>query len=202
MPAPGRPFTPFTHATAGRSGRGVVGLGNRDRGHRVAVCSTGLIGDRLLMDKLCSPRRAHRSARDTWRAEFGAAIKAAHAIMTTTLPFKQVALHHQNNWTVGGQKSAGMLALACWPPCCACSPPTRPSKPQNSSARLCAAPPRPRSTARHRQQLHSTNDTVLLLVRNQIPLPQTDLDGPCYGVCKQLRARLQASARKSQYRHR
>src|SRR5207302_2344231 len=36
---------------------------------------------------------------------------AAHAIMTTDTVAKQVALHHRNQWTVGGMaKGAGMLA--------------------------------------------------------------------------------------------
>jgi len=37
--------------------------------------------------------------------------EAAQAIMTTDTVPKQVALHHPNNWTVGGMaKGAGMLA--------------------------------------------------------------------------------------------
>ena len=96
-----------THATAehtaaalsGRASRFPVGAGD------VAVCSTGLIGERLPLKKLLSgvDAAARGLARDG-----GAA--AAQAIMTTdTVP--KTALHSGQGFTVGGMaKGAGMLA--------------------------------------------------------------------------------------------
>ena len=74
----------------------------------VAVCSTGLIGDRLPMDKVLVGVQeiVHEMAGGLTGGE-----EAARAIMTTDTVPKQVALHHDNNWTVGGMaKGAGMLA--------------------------------------------------------------------------------------------
>jgi glutamate N-acetyltransferase/amino-acid N-acetyltransferase len=96
-----------THATAehvaarltGTNPRLIIGAGE------VAVCSTGLIGERLPMDRLLPGVRAavRGLARDGGPA-------AAEAIMTTdTLPKTTVV--SGTGWTVGGMaKGAGMLA--------------------------------------------------------------------------------------------
>ena len=71
----------------------------------VAVCSTGLIGDRLPMDKVLAgvTEIVHEMAGGLTGGD-----EAAHAIMTTDTVPKQVALHHRDNWTVGGMaKGAG-----------------------------------------------------------------------------------------------
>lgn len=77
----------------------------------VAVCSTGLIGDTLPMDKILSGvdtltteiRRA-----DAVSPESGTA--AAGAIMTTDLVSKQ-AVYHGDGWSLGGMgKGVGMMA--------------------------------------------------------------------------------------------
>jgi glutamate N-acetyltransferase/amino-acid N-acetyltransferase len=96
-----------THATAehtaavlsGRASRFPVGPGD------VAVCSTGLIGERLPLPKLLTGVEA--AARALSR-DGGAA--AAQAIMTTdTVP--KTAVHSGQGFTVGGMaKGAGMLA--------------------------------------------------------------------------------------------
>jgi glutamate N-acetyltransferase/amino-acid N-acetyltransferase len=96
-----------THATAehtaavlsGRASRFPVGAGD------VAVCSTGLIGERLPLKKLLSGIDA--AARGLSR-DGGA--DAAAAIMTTdTVP--KTAVHSGEGFTVGGMaKGAGMLA--------------------------------------------------------------------------------------------
>ncbi|MER7275908.1 bifunctional glutamate N-acetyltransferase/amino-acid acetyltransferase ArgJ [Dactylosporangium sp. NPDC000244] len=96
-----------THATAehtaavlsGRASRFPVGAGD------VAVCSTGLIGERLPMPKLLAGVDA--AARALSR-DGGAG--AAQAIMTTdTVP--KTAVHSGQGFTVGGMaKGAGMLA--------------------------------------------------------------------------------------------
>ncbi|KFU76446.1 glutamate N-acetyltransferase [Amycolatopsis lurida] len=74
----------------------------------VAVCSTGLIGERLPMDALLS-------GVDTAFAGLGtgsdADLAAATAVMTTDTKPKQAAAKHDSGWSVGGfAKGAGMLA--------------------------------------------------------------------------------------------
>ncbi|WP_410651005.1 bifunctional glutamate N-acetyltransferase/amino-acid acetyltransferase ArgJ [Amycolatopsis sp. cmx-4-54] len=74
----------------------------------VAVCSTGLIGERLPMDALLS-------GVDTAFAGLGtgteADLAAATAIMTTDTKPKQAVAKHDSGWSVGGfAKGAGMLA--------------------------------------------------------------------------------------------
>ncbi|HEX2772392.1 MAG TPA: bifunctional ornithine acetyltransferase/N-acetylglutamate synthase, partial [Micromonosporaceae bacterium] len=98
-----------THATAeltaaalsGGKGRQMLGASD------VAVCSTGLIGERLPMDKLLPGVRA--AVRGLSRTGGPA---AAEAIMTTDTRPKTTAVTGAG-WTVGGMaKGAGMLAPA------------------------------------------------------------------------------------------
>ncbi|WP_424953444.1 bifunctional glutamate N-acetyltransferase/amino-acid acetyltransferase ArgJ [Corynebacterium bovis] len=73
----------------------------------VAVCSTGLIGDRLPMDRVLAGVRALPAALDTTPE---AAHGAARAIMTTDLVAKE-AVHRADGWTVGAMgKGVGMMA--------------------------------------------------------------------------------------------
>jgi glutamate N-acetyltransferase / amino-acid N-acetyltransferase len=95
-----------THATAELTASAVSGGGRLLIGaSEVAVCSTGLIGERLPMDKLTPGVRAAVKglARDGGPA-------AAEAIMTTdTRP--KTTVRTGTGWTVGGMaKGAGMLA--------------------------------------------------------------------------------------------
>lgn len=72
----------------------------------VLVCSTGLIGDQLPLDKLVAgvSTAANALARD-------AGLGAAEAIMTTDTRAKEAQFRSPNGWTVGGMaKGAGMLA--------------------------------------------------------------------------------------------
>jgi glutamate N-acetyltransferase/amino-acid N-acetyltransferase len=72
----------------------------------VAVCSTGLIGERLPMQRLLPGVTA---AVDALAGDGGPA--AAQAIMTTDTRAKQAALTTAAGWSVGGMaKGAGMLA--------------------------------------------------------------------------------------------
>jgi glutamate N-acetyltransferase/amino-acid N-acetyltransferase len=72
----------------------------------VAVCSTGLIGERLPIDSLLAGA-AH--AVDALSADGGPA--AAEAIMTTDSVPKLATVTHPDGWSVGGMaKGAGMLA--------------------------------------------------------------------------------------------
>ncbi len=71
----------------------------------VAVCSTGLIGERLPMDRLIAGISAAHGALNP-----GGGLDAATAIMTTDSRPKQ-AVVHGDGWTIGGMaKGAGMLA--------------------------------------------------------------------------------------------
>jgi glutamate N-acetyltransferase/amino-acid N-acetyltransferase len=89
-----------THATA-EAAAGALGLGAID----VAVCSTGLIGERLPMPLLLTGVGKAAADLDT-----GGGDAAARAIMTTdTVP--KTATVTGPGWTVGGMaKGAGMLA--------------------------------------------------------------------------------------------
>ncbi len=89
------------HATAEKTAE-VLGCGAVE----VAVCSTGLIGERLPMDKLLPGVEAAAKA---LAADGGAS--AATAIMTTDTVAKNAAITSPAGWTVGGiAKGAGMLA--------------------------------------------------------------------------------------------
>ncbi|HUR72759.1 MAG TPA: bifunctional glutamate N-acetyltransferase/amino-acid acetyltransferase ArgJ [Sporichthya sp.] len=89
-----------THRTAEHVAE-ILGLSSAD----VAVCSTGLIGQRLPMDKLLAGCEAATEALSVDGGE-----GAAHAIMTTDSVSKQ-AVSTGSGYTVGGMaKGAGMLA--------------------------------------------------------------------------------------------
>jgi len=89
-----------THRTAEHVAQ-VLGISATD----VAVCSTGLIGERLPMDLLLAGVDAAAAALDTSRHE-----DAARAIMTTDTVPKQ-ATHAGDGWSLSGlAKGAGMLA--------------------------------------------------------------------------------------------
>ncbi len=72
----------------------------------VAVCSTGLIGERLPMPRLLAGVAAATAAlSDTGGTD------AADAIRTTDTVVKQAVVRHETGWTIGGMaKGAGMLA--------------------------------------------------------------------------------------------
>jgi glutamate N-acetyltransferase/amino-acid N-acetyltransferase len=90
-----------THRTAEHTAA-TLGIGAGE----VAVCSTGLIGERLPMLQLLAGVAAAAAA----LSDAGGA-DAADAIRTTDTVAKQSALTHDTGWTVGGMaKGAGMLA--------------------------------------------------------------------------------------------
>jgi glutamate N-acetyltransferase/amino-acid N-acetyltransferase len=98
-----------THATAEHTAAALTGANARLRlgAGEVAICSTGLIGERLPMEKLLTGvRSAVRGlARD-------GGLAAAEAIMTTDTRPKTTVVTG-TGWTVGGMaKGAGMLAPA------------------------------------------------------------------------------------------
>jgi glutamate N-acetyltransferase/amino-acid N-acetyltransferase len=162
----------------------------------VAVCSTGLIGDRLPMDRLLAgvTEIVHELAGGLHGGD-----DAARAIMTTDTVPKQVALHHSldsgENWTVGGMaKGAGMLA-----PSLATMLVVLTTDAVVDAAALDAA--LRRATARTFDRLDvdgscSTNDTVLLMASgaSEIRPSQEHLEDAVLRVCADLCAQLQADA--------
>ena len=92
-----------THATAEKVAE-VLGTGAIE----VAVCSTGLIGERLPMSAVLSGVDSAVKALD---ASPEAALNAATGVMTTDSKPKQAFAQHESGWSVGGfAKGAGMLA--------------------------------------------------------------------------------------------
>lgn len=92
-----------THATAEKVAE-VLGVGAID----VAVCSTGLIGERLPMAAVLS---GVDSAVQALAATPEAGLAAATAVMTTDTKPKQSFQDYPGGWSIGGfAKGAGMLA--------------------------------------------------------------------------------------------
>lgn len=102
----GPPGFQDTHATAERVAELLTAAGPQPVGAGdVAVCSTGLIGERLPMDRLLA---GVATAVGELASDGGAA--AAEAIMTTDTRPKTTTVNGQG-WSVGGMaKGAGMLA--------------------------------------------------------------------------------------------
>ncbi|MBB3754471.1 glutamate N-acetyltransferase/amino-acid N-acetyltransferase [Mycolicibacterium sp. BK634] len=185
-----------THATAEAVAAALSEWGTETGPVEVAICSTGLIGDRLPMEKVLAgvTEIVH---------ELGGGLtggdEAARAIMTTDTVPKQVALHHSiesgENWTVGGMaKGAGMLA-----PSLATMLVVLTTDAVADAAALDTA--LRRATAKTFDRLDvdgscSTNDTVLLLASgaSEIAPSQEDLDAAVLRVCDDLCAQLQADA--------
>jgi glutamate N-acetyltransferase/amino-acid N-acetyltransferase len=181
-----------THATAEELAAALTEWGTETGAIDVAVCSTGLIGDRLPMDKVLAgvANLVHEMAGGITGGE-----EAARAIMTTDTAPKQVALHHPDNWTVGGMaKGAGMLAPSLATMLCVL---TTDAVAESSALEAALR----RATARTFDRLDvdgacSTNDTVLLLASgaSEIAPSQADLDDAVLRVCDDLCAQLQADA--------
>jgi glutamate N-acetyltransferase/amino-acid N-acetyltransferase len=181
-----------THATAEGLAAALSEWGTETGAIDVAVCSTGLIGDRLPMDKVLAGvvQLVHDMAGGITGGE-----EAARAIMTTDTVPKQVALHHPGNWTVGGMaKGAGMLAPSLATMLCVL---TTDAVAEASALEQALR----RATARTFDRLDidgscSTNDTVLLLASgaSEITPSQADLDDAVLRVCDDLCAQLQADA--------
>jgi glutamate N-acetyltransferase / amino-acid N-acetyltransferase len=181
-----------THATAEAVAAALSDWGTETGAIEVAVCSTGLIGDRLPMDKVLAGvgHVVHEMAGGLAGGE-----EAARAIMTTDTVPKQVALHHPDKWTIGGMaKGAGMLAPSLATMLCVL---TTDAVAEAGSLEEALR----RATARTFDRLDvdgscSTNDTVLLLASgaSEIAPSQTDLDDAVLRVCDDLCAQLQADA--------
>jgi glutamate N-acetyltransferase/amino-acid N-acetyltransferase len=181
-----------THATAEAVAAALSDWGTETGAIEVAVCSTGLIGDRLPMDKVLAgvTEIVHELAGGLTGGE-----EAARAIMTTDTVPKQVALHHSGNWTVGGMaKGAGMLA-----PSLATMLTVITTDAVADAATLDQALRKATAVTFDRLDVDgscSTNDTVLLLASgaSEIAPSQADLDDAVLQVCDDLCAQLQADA--------
>src|SRR3984957_446229 len=96
----GAPGFQDTHATAERLASVLD-----DSAGEIVVCSTGLIGERLPMDKLLPAVDAAVA-----EADRSGGVHAADAIRTTDTIIK-IAFRRQEGWAIGGMaKGAGMLA--------------------------------------------------------------------------------------------
>ncbi|OKH64891.1 N-acetylglutamate synthase [Mycobacterium sp. SWH-M1] len=180
------------HATAEAVAAALSDWGTETGAIEVAVCSTGLIGDRLPMDKVRAgvTEIVHEMAGGLTGGE-----EAARAIMTTDTVPKQVALHHQDRWTVGGMaKGAGMLAPSLATMLCVLT-----TDAVADAAALDRALRRATAATFDRLDVDgscSTNDTVLLLSSgaSEVTPSQDDLDAAVLAVCEDLCAQLQADA--------
>jgi glutamate N-acetyltransferase/amino-acid N-acetyltransferase len=181
-----------THATAEAVAAALSDWGTETGAIEVAVCSTGLIGDRLPMAKILT---GVRGIVHEMHGGLTGGDDAARAIMTTDTVPKQVALHHRNNWTVGGMaKGAGMLAPSLATMLCVITTDAVAEAPALEQALRRAA-----ALTFDRLDIDgtcSTNDTVLLLASgaSEIAPPQADLDDAVLNVCDDLCAQLQADA--------
>jgi glutamate N-acetyltransferase/amino-acid N-acetyltransferase len=181
-----------THATAEAVAAALSAWGTDTGAIEVAVCSTGLIGDRLPMDKVLSGVTAivHEMA-----GGLTGGAEAAQAIMTTDTVPKQVALHHPDNWTVGGMaKGAGMLAPSLATMLCVITTDAVVDADALDKALRSAA-----SRTFDRLDVDgscSTNDTIILLASgaSEVAPQQDDLDAALLAVCDDLCAQLQADA--------
>ena len=181
-----------THSTAEALAAALSEWGTETGAIDVAICSTGLIGDRLPMDKVLAgvTTLVHEMAGGITGGD-----EAARAIMTTDTVPKQVALHHPDNWTVGGMaKGAGMLS-----PSLATMLVVLTTDAAVDGAALDQALRKAAAKTFDRLDVDgscSTNDTVLLLASgaSEITPSQADLDEAVLQVCDDLCAQLQADA--------
>jgi len=181
-----------SHATAESVAAALSDWGTDTGAVEIAVCSTGLIGDRLPMDKVLSgvTEIVHEMAGGLSGGE-----EAARAIMTTDKVPKQVALHHSDNWTVGGMaKGAGMLAPSLATMLCVIT-----TDAVADAGALDRALRRASGLTFDRLDVDgscSTNDTILVLASgaSAIAPSQDELDAAVLQVCDDLCAQLQADA--------
>jgi glutamate N-acetyltransferase / amino-acid N-acetyltransferase len=170
-------------ALSGADARVRIGVGE------VAVCSTGLIGERLPMDKLLPGVRA--AVRELSRTGGPA---AAEAIMTTDTRPKTTVVEG-TGWTVGGMaKGAGMLAPALATMLCVIT-----TDAVVGSAALDAALREACRVTFDRVDSDgcmSTNDTVLLLASgaSNIEPTQAELTAAVTAACHDLAQQLVADA--------
>ena len=165
---------------------GVLGVSAAD----VAVCSTGLIGERLPLERLLAGTDVAVAALDATGGP-----DAALAIMTTDTVPKTAAVTHPGGWTVGGMaKGAGMLAPGLATMLVVLTTDAR-ATPERLGAALRAAT-RITFDRVDSDGCMSTNDTVLLLASGASGVEPTavELDAAVHEVCARLARALVADA--------
>ncbi len=173
-----------THRTAEHAA-GVLNIGPGE----VAVCSTGLIGERLPMGKLLAGVDAAVAA--LTNSGGGA---AAQAIRTTDTRAKQ-ATHQADGWSVGGMaKGAGMLAPGLATMLCVLTTDVATDAATLDKALRDAS--RVTFDRIDADGCMSTNDTVLVMASGAsgITPSAADLVGALHRVCADLAAQLLADA--------
>ncbi|MEV0336374.1 bifunctional glutamate N-acetyltransferase/amino-acid acetyltransferase ArgJ [Nocardia sp. NPDC050717] len=181
-----------THKTAEELAAALSNWGTETGAGEVAVCSTGLIGDRLPMDKLIP---AITEIVHEMGGGMSGGSDAAHAIMTTDTVPKESAFHHEDKWNVGGMaKGAGMLA-----PSLATMLVVLTTDAVATPEQLDQALRKATKYTFDRLDVDgscSTNDTVLLLANGAsgVAPSQQDLDDAVFTVCDDLAAQLMADA--------
>lgn len=181
-----------THRTAEEVASALSNWGTETGAIEVAVCSTGLIGDRLPMDKLIPgvTEVVHELA-----GGISGGTDAAHAIMTTDTVPKQAAFHHADKWNVGGMaKGAGMLA-----PSLATMLSVITTDAVATADQLDTALRNATRLSYDRLDVDgatSTNDTVLLLASGAsgVTPTQEDLNAAVLAVCDDLADQMMADA--------
>ncbi|MEV6364665.1 bifunctional glutamate N-acetyltransferase/amino-acid acetyltransferase ArgJ [Nocardia asteroides] len=181
-----------THRTAEELAAALSNWGTETGAGEIAVCSTGLIGDRLPMDKLIP---AVTEIVHEMGGGMSGGSDAAHAIMTTDTVPKESAFHHEDKWNVGGMaKGAGMLA-----PSLATMLVVLTTDAVATPEQLDQALRKATRYTFDRLDVDgscSTNDTVLLLANGAsgVAPSQEDLDAAVFTVCDDLAAQLMADA--------
>jgi len=181
----GPPGFADVHRTAEHAAA-ALGIGAAD----VAVCSTGLIGERLPMDNLLAGVTA---AIAVLTADGGPA--AADAIRTTDTKVKQEVFRNPAGWTVGGMaKGAGMLAPALATMLCVLTTDAVADSALLDSALRSAT--RMTFDRLDSDGCMSTNDTVILLASGAsgVAADPDDLAAALEQVCKHLAWQLLADA--------
>jgi glutamate N-acetyltransferase / amino-acid N-acetyltransferase len=172
------------HATAER-----LAAALEDSAGEIAVCSTGLIGERLPMDKLLPAVDAAVA-----EADRGGGVHAADAIRTTDTVVK-IAFRREEGYSIGGMaKGAGMLAPALATMLCVLTTDADLSAAELDSALRSA-------TAVTFDRLDtdgcmSTNDTVLLMASGAagVKPDRKDFTRALTEVCADLARQLQLDA--------
>lgn len=174
-----------THASAERVAK-LIDAGAAD----VLICSTGLIGERLPMDKLLP---GIDQAVTALGADGG--LDAAEAIRTTDSVAKTAIVRHPDGWTVGGMaKGAGMLAPSLATMLCVLTTDAAVDAPMADAALRTAV-----SSTFDRLDADgcmSTNDTVVLMASGAsgVAPSQAELAQAVHAVCAELAAQLLADA--------
>ncbi|WP_280235238.1 bifunctional glutamate N-acetyltransferase/amino-acid acetyltransferase ArgJ [Nocardia cyriacigeorgica] len=181
-----------THRTAEELATALSNWGTETGAGEIAVCSTGLIGDRLPMDKLIP---AVTEIVHEMGGGMSGGTDAAYAIMTTDTVPKEASFHHRNKWNVGGMaKGAGMLA-----PSLATMLVVLTTDAHATAEQLDQALRKATRLTFDRLDVDgscSTNDTVLLLANgaSEVAPTQDELDAAVLAVCDDLAAQLMADA--------